>query len=109
MKGGDGEGEQDLVRCCELTRKSHLGSVAGEAKGEGGVPTKRVVVKKWNAVAFWSYGASLLPSRFLADACLVVPDIENDTCAICHVSGAVICGPPEALISWLCLLLCRTN
>jgi len=39
---------------------------------------KRVRVKKWNAVAFWSY------------------DIENDTCSICHNQLMVPCITCEA-------------
>jgi len=45
---------------------------------EGEVVGKRVRVKKWNAVAFWSY------------------DIENDTCAICHNQLMVPCITCEA-------------
>jgi len=45
---------------------------------EGEVIGKRVRVKKWNAVAFWSY------------------DIENDTCAICHNQLMVPCITCEA-------------
>ena len=40
------------------------------AKGPG---DKKVVVRKWNAVAFWAY------------------DHDNDTCAICHNALMIPC------------------
>jgi hypothetical protein len=74
---------------------------------EGEVLGKRVRVKKWNAVAFWSYGQSTAPHRtpslhsstppppplIAAAISLISPlrccavvwpcvDIENDTCAM---------------------------
>jgi len=51
---------------------------AGEGKEGGEAMGKRVRVKKWQAVAFWSY------------------DIENDTCAICHNQLMVPCITCEA-------------
>lgn len=51
---------------------------AKKGKKKGGPKMKRVKVRKWNAVAFWSY------------------DIENDTCAICHNALMVPCITCEA-------------
>jgi len=45
----------------------------GEGGGGGGPPKIRVIVKKWNAVAYWAY------------------NMDNDTCAICTNELMVPC------------------
>lgn len=75
------DNDQSMVE--DAQDKQGEGSTTEEAGAPGGpdggeVSGKRVRVKKWNAVAFWSY------------------DIENDTCAICHNQLMVPCITCEA-------------